>query len=215
MCEPALEFQDWGLIDYEQALLKQVELVETTANTGSSGVIIFCTHPPVVTRGRKTQTGDVFSWDGKQIEVSRGGRATYHGPSQLVVYPILNLDLHSSTRPHRDVIWVLRSLEQAIAKTLATYRLVAHGKETTSLEDTGVWVNDKKIASVGIAVKRWVSFHGAAINLDHDPAAFRGMNPCGYSASVMTDLESLIGQKVDREEFKLRLWETLKQLQGS
>ena len=84
--------EDWGLIEYGAALKRQTQAVEAViADENHPGFLIFCSHPAVVTMGRQTQAEDVFAWDGPLIEVSRGGRATYHGPSQLVVYPILNL----------------------------------------------------------------------------------------------------------------------------
>jgi lipoyl(octanoyl) transferase len=197
-----LEFIDWGLIDYEEALTRQLELVEQVAKTQSNGFLIFCTHPAVVTLGRKTQPGDVYAWQGPIKEISRGGRATYHGPSQLVVYPIYNLE------PKHDIGAYLRNFENAIVKTLETYGVAAVGKslqkkslDESASEETGVWVGSKKVASLGIAVKKWVTFHGAAINLDFDKSAFQGMKPCGFEPSVMTSLEELTGKKIDRQEF--------------
>lgn len=210
-----LIFQDWGLIDYEQALSKQLVLAEEVAAENSKGYLIFCSHPHIVTLGRKTQEGDVTSWDGPVIEISRGGRATYHGPSQLVVYPIYNLDFDGK----KDIHAYLRKLEQAIVDTLAHYKVEALGKslqeKSTSQntvqkeEETGVWVGRQKIASLGIAVKKWVSFHGAAINLDEDPRAFMGMKPCGFSSDVMVSLEKLTGKKIDRQEFSQLLKQKL------
>jgi lipoyl(octanoyl) transferase len=206
-----LIFQDWGLIDYKQALEKQLALVEDVAAQKSKGYLIFCSHPPVVTLGRKTQQEDITSWDGPVIEISRGGRATYHGPSQLVVYPIYNLDFDGK----KDIHAYLRKLEQAIVETLKHYRVEAIGKSlqeksiTEKDEETGVWVGRQKIASLGIAVKKWVSFHGAAINLDEDPRAFVGMKPCGFSSDVMISLEKLSGQKINRPEFSQLLKEKM------
>lgn len=212
-----IEFLDWDLIDYEEALQKQEELVQQVASEKIPGVIVFCSHPHIVTLGRKTQAGDVFAWDGPVKEISRGGRATYHGPSQLLIYPILNLDLESNPTTHQwpkhDIGYLLRNLENAIVNTLAIYKIEATGKtyqphrkkdsaDDNQNEETGVWIGDKKIASLGISVKNWVSYHGAAINLDFDPKAFQGMNPCGFSKDIMTSIETQIGRKIDREEFK-------------
>ena len=193
-------FQDWGLIDYESALKKQLELVETVSQEKDHpGFLIFCTHPAVVTTGRQTKPEDIFAWNGPVIEVSRGGRATYHGPSQLVVYPILNLKQERNGRGTQEIRGYLRALETAIIGTLEHYGVTAAGKSTD--DDTGVWVGNKKIASLGIAVKKWVTYHGAAINLDEDAAAFQGLNPCGFSSSIMTSLESTTRSKVDRKKF--------------
>ena len=201
------EVQDWGLLDYEQALEKQLQLVEKVSKENLTGILAITTHNPIVTLGRKTQTGDVFAWEGPVKEIARGGRATYHGPSQLVVYPIINLAKLSTPN---DIGWYMRKLEDSIVATLAEYKITARGNNTNDPENTGVWVNDKKIASLGVGVKStpektWVTYHGAAINLDYDPKAFVGMNPCGLSSSVMTSLEQVLGHKVDRAEFTKKL----------
>jgi len=208
-----LNFEDWGLIDYEKALEKQLEKVNQVSESQSEnfGFLVFCSHPAVVTLGRKTQPGDVFGWQGPVIEISRGGRATYHGPSQLVVYPILKI---------KDIGKYLRTIEDAIIETINEYGVEAVGKtlqKKTEVEDateeTGVWVGRQKIASLGIGVKKWVSYHGAAINLDEDPLAFTGMKPCGFNSETMVSLEKLTGQKINRQEFsdklKTRLLEKL------
>lgn len=207
------EFQDWGLIDYETALNKQLELVDRLSQEDHHpGYLIFCTHPKVVTTGRQTKPEDIFSWQGPIIEISRGGRATYHGPSQLVVYPILNLKTPRGGRGPQEIRGFLRALENAIVETLKFYDLVATGKTAQKLqisgaetEETGVWIGSQKIASLGIAVKKWITYHGAAINLDYDPEAFQGLNPCGFKSSTMIDLESILSKKVNREEFKNNL----------
>lgn len=209
-----IEILDWGLIDYEEALKRQEELVETVAEKKSPGFLIFCTHPPIVTLGRKTQAGDVFAWNGPVREIARGGRATYHGPSQLVVYPILNLELKDQKWPYHDIGWQLQTLEKAIIQTLEHYNLKAVGKSLQSPggEETGVWVENRKVASVGIGVRKWVTMHGAAINLDQDPMAFTGMNPCGFKKEVMVSLEELAKKKIDRENFKTFLKNELSRL---
>lgn len=207
--------QDWGHIDYNEALAKQRQLTENVFKSKAQGYLIFCTHPPVVTLGRKTQMQDVTSWTGPTVEVSRGGRATYHGPSQLLIYPIINLEKTPLSNPKRDVIWFMRTLEQALVNVLNAYGIAAHGKTQIqqkppeSLEDTGVWCGKLKLASVGIGVTNWISYHGMAINLDHDPDAFQGLLPCGYQPTVMTSLESLIGNPVDRDIFKNQIGEEI------
>ena len=197
--------QDWGLIEYSLALEKQRALVEDV-RTGASHHLIFCSHPEVVTLGRATQVGDVEQgcpFD--VVEVERGGRATYHGPEQLVIYPIFHLDRiskSSEARP-RDVVQFLRACETiTVAIVNQVFQEAGISKAAgTRTGATGVWVEDeRKIASIGIAVKRWVSLHGIALNLDVNKNAFRGINPCGYSARAMTSVEREIGQRVDRAE---------------
>ncbi|OFZ30404.1 MAG: lipoyl(octanoyl) transferase [Bdellovibrionales bacterium RIFCSPHIGHO2_01_FULL_40_29] len=203
-------FEDWGLIDYEVALKKQMEYVELVAqDKDHPGFLIFCSHPEVVTTGRQTQAGDIFSWSGPRIEVSRGGRATYHGPSQVVVYPIISLRNPRSGRAAQEVRGYIRALENCVVSTLHEYQILSHGKTqdntTNSLEDTGVWVGKHKIASLGIAVRKWITFHGVAINVAHDETAFQGLHPCGYNSSVMTNLEKLLNEPVDLMAFKSQL----------
>lgn len=201
-----LKVIDWGLIDYRQALTQQEALVEEVSET-KKGFLVTCSHPPVVTLGRKSTPEDLVGWSGETIETSRGGRATYHGPSQLVIYPIL---------PIKDVHAYLRSLETAIVKALneigvqgKTSVEQAPGK-SEDLNNTGVWVEGKKIASIGIAIRKWVSFHGLALNVDHDPEAFKGINPCGFSQSTMTSVETVLGRKVDRVTLTRLLVDELK-----
>jgi lipoyl(octanoyl) transferase len=208
----SLEFQNWGLIDYEEAVERQLGLVEKVHLEQTPGYLIFCTHPPVVTLGRSTSADDVTDFTGKKIEVSRGGRATYHGPSQIIVYPILNLKEPRKNRKPREVVGFLRDFENAIVDVLKSYELKAQGRslqkksdqESTS-DETGVWVGEKKLASLGIAVKKWVTYHGAAINFDRDPKAHQGIRPCGFEPSVMTSIEELLGKAILRSEFETKL----------
>ena len=212
-------FQDWGLIDYEKALSQQLQLVEKVADENLRGVLVFCTHPPVVTLGRATKVAeDLQGWRGATVEVSRGGRATYHGPSQLVIYPIINLNYATNHRPAKDIGIYLRNFEQAIVSTLAEFGIFAQGKtyqkkseHDAETDETGVWIGANKIASLGIAVKRWVTYHGAAVNLEYDPQAFQGLRPCGFSPQVMTCVETQIQKPVNRAQFQSIMQEKLNQ----
>ncbi|MCX7977811.1 MAG: lipoyl(octanoyl) transferase LipB [Bdellovibrionaceae bacterium] len=206
------EIVDWGLIEYEKALRKQEDLVNVVAETREPGYIVFCKHPPVVTLGRSTREGDVTSWRGPTLTVSRGGRATYHGPNQIIVYPIINLDKPRNGRPPRDIVSFLRDLEQSIIDVLAEYGLKGHGKSLLKEKDplldaemTGVWVDGRKVASLGIAIRKWVSYHGLAVNLHKDPQAFQGLKPCGFTPETMISLEELLGHPIPEEEFKKKL----------
>lgn len=209
--EHRLPVVDWGLIDYSAALERQEELVEKVAAEASPGVIVYCTHPPLVTLGRKTQEGDVFAWRGPTVEISRGGRATYHGPSQLLIYPVYNLD-RAPGPARRDLHRYLRSLEKALVLTLAEFGIPAtppRDKADPSGKRTGVWVGERKIASIGIAVRKWVTYHGVALNVEHDPQAFQGLRPCGFSASTMTSMEECTKRQIDRAQLKTVLGEKL------
>lgn len=185
---------DLGLIDYEAALEIQLQSLERVHSEQSPGLLIFCQHPEVVTRGRASLPEDIQGWTGKTVDVSRGGKATYHGPSQLIVYPIFNLNFSQGNFPKRDLHWYLRNLERVVISVLEKYQVSA----TTNAPHTGVWVGDKKICSIGIAVKSWISYHGLALNLWDDPKAFQGISPCGFSKNIMTNLESELKGLPDR-----------------
>ncbi len=212
------EVLNWGLVDYPSGLERQLALVEQVA-AGESEKIIFCTHPPVVTLGRASLAGDLSGWQGDVVSVSRGGRATYHGPSQLVVYPILDLkkprahfrskDLHSYL--HALEVWVSRALH-SVGVELAKPGRVQIVKEKPSR--TGVWVGERKIASIGIAVRKWISYHGVAINLSTDPNAFRGISPCGFTTETMTSVERELGRALTYEQMRERLVQELDLLVG-
>lgn len=232
-----MQFEDWGLIDYEQALEKQLQYVNDIVEGRREETLVFCTHPPVVTLGRSTKPGDVFAFDGPVVEINRGGRATYHGPSQLVIYPLLDLSKERNGRASREIAGYLRALENSIVEVLKEAGIAAEGRslrhrdgraasepqsstaasgksevattpKTDAVEaadETGVWVGARKIASLGIGVRRWVSFHGAAINLAYDPKAHQGLNPCGFQSNVMTSVEQLTNAEPDFEKWKARL----------
>ncbi|MBN8538789.1 MAG: lipoyl(octanoyl) transferase LipB [Deltaproteobacteria bacterium] len=202
-----LAVEDWGLVSYKEALARQEEYVDQVARELRRETLVFCCHPPVVTLGRGTKPGDVFGWTGETYDVSRGGRATYHGPNQIVAYPILDLNSRG-----RDLHLYMRKLEGAILGTLQSFGVSALAN-TLQTEDgafdpspaTGVWIGDKKIASIGIAVRKWISFHGLAMNVDADPLAFAGMKPCGFAPGSVISLEDLLGTRPNRETVRARL----------
>lgn len=196
---------DLGLIDYQKALEIQLEYVEDIIKAKKEGspfqeCLIVCRHPSVVTLGRKSTKDDLVGWNGALYEISRGGKATYHGPGQIVIYPIIDLTLRNN-----DIHLFLRSLEKSMVRVLESYGLNCFGDE----QNTGVWLKTngqtRKIASIGIALKHWVSYHGLAINLFEDELAFQGINPCGFEKDVMCSLEEIIGHHFDYDDFKNKL----------
>lgn len=188
--------EEWGLIDYESSVLKQQSLAQEVAEGGDDR-LVFCTHPAVVTLGRGTVVSeDITGWTGPTIETSRGGRATYHGPNQLVIYPIINLKRSRERFASSDIHAYLRALESATVVALREVGLVTAESRTSKVGDvslTGVWVGQKKVASIGIAIRKWVTYHGVAINVREDASAFQGIRPCGFSADVMTSVQAELG----------------------
>ena len=172
-----LDVRRLGRTRYEDAYELQKGLVEERSGDEIGDVLLLTEHEPVVTLGRGTPAG--VEVDLPVVEVERGGEATYHGPGQLVAYPILKLP-----EGRRDLHRYLRDLEQVVIDVLSEFELEGSRRENL----TGVWLGDKKIASIGVAVRRWVTYHGFALNLHTDLGAFRTFRPCGLDPEVMTRL---------------------------
>lgn len=182
--------KDLGLIHYAQAYEMQKQAVEDLLAGKGEEVVFFCSHHPIVTLGKKSTANDLLDWNGEIMSIERGGRATYHGPQQLIIYPILDL----KKREH-NLGGHLRNLERMTVDLLQSFGLKGRGNP----DYAGVWIEEKKIASIGIAVKKWVTYHGMAINIAHDESAFKGISACGSDSSIMTYLEEVLGEKVDRQ----------------
>ena len=171
-----------GTVPYAEALAWQRELAEDRiAGRLPHDVLLLLEHPPVVTLGRNSQPQHVLQPAGIDLfDVERGGDVTFHGPGQLVGYPIL--DLHAYKQ---DLHWYLRTLEQALIEALAL--LGIHGERRQGF--TGVWTRGRKIASIGIHVKQWVTWHGFALNVTTDLTHFDRIVPCGIEGVEMTSVE--------------------------
>lgn len=199
--ELAAELVNWGTLDYQEALERQRDLVTLRQRGGCGDVIVVVEHPHVITLGRRREAlGNVLSAaDVPVVEIERGGDVTYHGPGQLVLYPIVQLQAGE-----RDLHLFLRNLEAGIIKTIARYGLKA-GREEGK---TGVWIQGRKLASMGIACRKWVTFHGLALNVNTDLSYFQRINPCGFASSVMSSVSAeLGGHEVDMSEIRLHLAE--------
>ena len=199
----SFEVIDLGFIDYSQALQEQLRLVDEVIAHPQKKFLVLCSHPPVVTLGRASKPEDLQGWQGSTLEVSRGGKATYHGPSQLVIYPIFQLE-------NRDLHAYLQWLEQRVVDFLKLFNVESAGGFSIDRDDkdgirTGVWIKERKIASIGIAVKKWVCYHGIAINILKDPTAFQGISPCGFTANTMVSLEEILGTIPDPDTVKNNL----------
>lgn len=201
--------QDLGLTNFSEVWELQRKLQsELIAGTGEDHLIL-CEHTPVITIGRSAKKsateyqnllvdrGELQRAGIEIFEIERGGDITYHGPGQLVGYPVLNL---SSRR--KDVGWYMRSLEEIIIQTMRDFGL--NGIRISGR--TGVWVSETlKIASIGIRISRWCTMHGFSLNLFDQSAGFSYINPCGFSAVKMTSFEELLGRKPDNLLIKSNL----------
>ena len=186
-----------GRVDYAEAMALQDECARLVKAGGEERLLLL-EHPPVITLGRNARGEDVLFGAAALRErgvsiahTNRGGQVTYHGPGQLVGYPILDL-----SPDRRDVARYLRDLEEVLIRTLARYALSA--SRIAGL--TGVWAGDRKIASIGVHLSRWVTTHGFALNVGTDLEPFSWIVPCGLSARAITSMERLIGRGVSIEE---------------
>jgi lipoyl(octanoyl) transferase len=207
-----MDLIDLGRIAYDAAWNRQRELVERRAREAVPDTILLCEHPHVVTRGRarrgaKDDAREVLPGPEGPVPVfriERGGQDTYHGPGQLVAYPVVRLD-----RVRRGLDGFLRDLEEAVIRTAADFDVAA----VRNPGATGVWVprdddpgtHGLKLASIGIAVRRWITYHGLALNVNTDLRYFRLIRPCGFDPDVMTSLAALRGAPVSFDRAKSRL----------
>jgi lipoate-protein ligase B len=191
----ALEVIHAGTVPYEYALGWQRRIAEDRiAGRLPHDVLLLLEHPPVVTLGRNAHAVNLLQPAGIEVfEVERGGDVTFHGPGQLVGYPILDLRAYK-----QDLHWYLRTLEQALIDALGILAIPAERNPGL----TGVWTLGRKIASIGIHVKQWVTWHGFALNVTTDLTHFERIVPCGIQGVQMTSVEQERGAG-SREQ----LWE--------
>jgi len=188
-----------GRVPYIEAWELQRSLAERVLNGELPDTVLLLEHPAVVTLGRRTEPGELHIPEGADVEIvetDRGGKSTYHGPGQLVCYPILDLNRHG-----RDVKKYCRDLEEALIRTLAAYAL-----EGTRIDGlTGVWLDrpPRKIASIGVHISRWVTTHGYALNVDLDPAPFtQWITACGLEDAQFTTIARELGRPVAVDEVR-------------
>jgi len=184
---------DLGRMEYGKALGFQKELASMRAKGEIPDTLILLEHDHVITLGRKTTPANFKPQDIPVFEVERGGDATYHGPGQLVGYPIVLLADH-------DVRRHVRNMEEAIIRTAGAF-----GVEGERLEGhPGIWVGGKKLASIGVAVTDWVTYHGFALNINTDLTYFEHIRPCGLDPSAMTSMQKIKGEPLPFDEVKAR-----------
>ncbi|PWJ56630.1 lipoyl(octanoyl) transferase [Dyadobacter jejuensis] len=210
-------FQDLGVIDYQQAWDLQEKIFADTISikTGNRGLapedqrptpnhLLFCQHPHVYTLGKSGKSEHLLLDEATLSQkhatfykINRGGDITYHGPGQLIAYPILDLDNFFT-----DIHKYLRFMEEAVIRTLAVYGLVAGRIEGL----TGVWldpveqINPRKICALGVKTSRWVTMHGLALNVNTDLSYFGNIVPCGISDKAVTSLQRELGHEIDLTE---------------
>ncbi|GHB68639.1 lipoyl(octanoyl) transferase LipB [Persicitalea jodogahamensis] len=225
------QFRHLGLIDYQQAWDLQEELFAEVvatkiANRGippesqapTPNYLLFCEHPHVYTLGKSGKPENLLLDEGRLVDVeakyykiNRGGDITYHGPGQLVGYPILDLD-NFFTDIHR----YMRTLEESIIRTLADYGLTAGRIEGL----TGVWLdhetleNPRKICALGVKASRWVTMHGFALNVNTDLGYFNHIVPCGIDDKAVTSMQQELGVTVNMQEVEEKLRAHLAELFG-
>lgn len=174
---PRLEVMRLGRTPYEPTYALQRELLERRIAGEITDTLVITEHEPVITVGRGVASSSVEDAHLPVVEIERGGEATYHGPGQVVAYPIYALP-----PDRRDVHRYMRDLEEVVIRTLAEVEVEGRRRDGF----TGVWIGDKKVCSIGVAVRRWVAWHGFALNVHTDLGAFRTFRPCGLDPDVMT-----------------------------
>jgi len=175
-------YTDWGRTDFRAALARQAALVEERKAGRAADTLVFTEHESVFTLGARPGAQQHVLWDAAAlkkhgiavIETTRGGDVTYHGPGQIVGYPIVNLE------PRRDLHAYLRALEQTIINTLGRLGLATARRPG----QTGVWVGPRKIAAIGVAARSWIAWHGFALNIDADLTPYAGIVPCGLAPDL-------------------------------
>jgi len=197
---PPLRVMDWGLTSYGDALVRQRELLEDRKLEDTPDCLVLVEHPPVITVGRSGSDGDLRVSKGRLLRkgievfhVDRGGKATYHGPGQLVAYPVMKL-------PNKDLHLYIERLLEAAARVLGDYGIEAARDE----RQPGLWVEGAKIASIGIAVQKWVTYHGLALNVNTDLEGFDFIVPCGLPGQPVTSMQQALGRRLEMEAVKQR-----------
>lgn len=185
-----------GRVGYEDALAMQEEIVaRKIADPAVADELLLLEHEPIYTIGRtpdQSSLRDPAQLPHPLVQTGRGGQATYHGPGQLVGYPILDLRLRG-----QDLHRYMRMLEEVLIETLGDFGVAGVRREGL----TGVWVGDRKIASIGVGVRRWISMHGFALNVCGDLTPFTHITPCGIAGVEMTTVERESGRAVGVREF--------------
>lgn len=182
-----LFYQDLGRLDFLAALSRQEQLIELKQRQAVADILLFVEHPHVYTIGRSGDLNNVLAAQDVPLHrASRGGDVTYHGPGQLVVYPIIGL----RSKLRKDVHRYVKNLEMTVIETLKNFGLEARRRPPY----TGIWIDNRKIAAMGIAVRRGITFHGLALNVNTDLSYFDRIIPCGLSWADVTSMAKELGK---------------------
>ena len=188
-----------GRVPYSAAWELQRAIAADVLAGRRPDTVLFVEHPPVVTLGRRTEAGELHIPEGAEVEVvetDRGGKSTYHGPGQLVCYPILDLNRHG-----RDVKKYCRDLEEAVVQTVSELGL--DGRRIDGLTGVWLWPPPRKICSIGVHISRWITTHGYALNVDLDPAPFtHWITACGLEDAAFTTIARELGRPVTVDEVR-------------
>ena len=206
------DYFDLGLIDYKKAWDLQNEIYNKRLHNEVSDTLLLLEHPHTYTLGKVAAKENLLINDDqlKQkgisvFEIDRGGDITYHGPGQIVGYPIINL-----SQWNEDTHKYLRGLEEVLIQTCSEYGLSCERNP----KFTGVWLKDRKIAAIGIKVSRWITMHGFAFNVNTDLSYFNGIIPCGIKDKEVTSLSRETGKNIDLNEVKLVIVEKFREVFG-
>ena len=191
-----IDIQDLGKLLYKKTWNYQKELLKKRSNNEISDTLILVEHEPVFTLGKNADENHILQNcpdNIKTYHIERGGDVTYHGPGQLVGYPILDLRNYK-----KSISWYMRSLEQVIIDTLFDYNITANRKKGL----TGVWCNNEKIAALGVRVSRWITMHGFSLNIDPNLNHYKSIIPCGIFEHGVTSMSGVLNKTVDYEHVK-------------
>jgi lipoyl(octanoyl) transferase len=194
---------DTGIKNYSEVWDLQKSLFDKVTLERNQNFLIFTEHPPVITIGKSgsmnnllTDPQNLKSEGIELIEIDRGGDVTFHGPGQIIGYPIFNLNNFK-----KDIHWYLRTLEEVILQTLKKF-----GIDSTRIADlTGVWINNKKICAIGVKITRWVTMHGFALNVATDLSYFNHIIPCGINDKGVTSIFEQSGWHIPIEDIKTEI----------
>ncbi|NQV50815.1 MAG: lipoyl(octanoyl) transferase LipB [Candidatus Marinimicrobia bacterium] len=177
-----------GLVPYETAWELQRELHAQRLAGHIPDTLVLLEHPPVYTFGKNSDRSNLIDpQDAEVIQSDRGGDITWHGPGQLVGYPIINLEAHK-----KSVSWYMRNLEEVIIHTLNQFEI--SGDRISGM--TGVWVGNQKICAMGVRLSHWVTMHGFALNVGPDMSYFNGMIPCGIKGKGVVSMKELLDKEI-------------------